>query len=103
MAEARRNLTLTDRKLKTRGIASLAATIMRDQKAGDINKKDVQKRITAVLTEAYQKALDQLDGWRAPIAYFLLPQLCILHSAFCIPTIGASRGAPVCAATEASA
>ena len=53
---------------------------MRDQKAGDINKKDVQKRITAMLTEAYQKALDQLDGWRAPIAYFLLPQLCILHS-----------------------
>ena len=62
LAEAQRNLTLTDRKLKTRGIASLAATIMRDQKAGDINKKDVKNRITAVLTEAYQKALDQLDA-----------------------------------------
>lgn len=37
LAEARRNLTLTDRKLKTRGIASLAATIMQDQKAGDVN------------------------------------------------------------------
>lgn len=62
LAEARRNLTLTDRKLKTRGIASLAATIMQDQKAGDVNHNDVQKRITAVLTEAYQKALDQLDA-----------------------------------------
>ena len=62
LAEARRNLTLTDRKLKTRGIASLAATIMQDQKAGDINKKDVKNRIAAVLTEAYQKALDQLDA-----------------------------------------
>ena len=62
LAEARRNLTLSDRKLKTRGIASLAATIMQDQKAGDINKKDVKNRITAVLTDAYQKALDQLDA-----------------------------------------
>lgn len=62
LAEARRNLTLTDRKLKTRGIASLAATIMQDQKAGDVNHNDVQKQITAVLTEAYQKALDQLDA-----------------------------------------
>ena len=51
MAEARRNLTLTDRRLKTRGIASLAAIIMQDQKAGDINHKDVKNRITAVLTE----------------------------------------------------
>lgn len=62
LAEAQRNLKLTDRKLKTRGIASLAATIMQDQKAGDINKKDVKNRITAVLTDAYQKALDQLDA-----------------------------------------
>ena len=62
LVEARRNLTLTDRKLKTRGIASLAATIMQDQKAGDVNHNDVQKRITSVLTEAYQKALDQLDA-----------------------------------------
>ena len=62
LAEAQRNLTLTDRKLKTRGIATLAATIMQDQKAGDINKKDVKNRIAAVLTEAYQKALDQLDA-----------------------------------------
>lgn len=62
LAEARRNLTLTDRKLRTRGISTLAATIMQDQKAGDINKKDVKNRITAALTEAYQKALDQLDA-----------------------------------------
>lgn len=62
LAEARRNLTLTDRKLKTRGISTLAATIMQDQKAGDINNKDVKNRIVAVLTEAYQKALDKLDA-----------------------------------------
>ena len=60
--EAKRQMTQTDRKLNTKGIAGIAQNIMKEMGAGDVKGVKVSKHVTQILTDAYQKALDQNDA-----------------------------------------
>ena len=61
LAEAKRNLTLTNRKLNTKGIFPMVQSIMKDMAAGDVKGLKVNKNVEKILIDAYQKALDQID------------------------------------------
>lgn len=61
LAEAKRNLTLTNRKLNTKGIFPMVQGIMKDMAAGDVNGLKVNKNVEKILIDAYQKAMDQID------------------------------------------
>ena len=67
LAEAKRQLTTTDRKLNTRGIAGLSQSILKELGAGDAKNRGVAKQLTQIITDAYQKGLDAIDrGEDAP-------------------------------------
>lgn len=61
LAEAKRNMTLTNRKLNTKGIFPMVQGIMKDMAAGDVKGLKINKNVEKILIDAYQKALDQID------------------------------------------
>ena len=62
LAEAKRQLTTTKRTLNTRWIGNVAGNVIRDFGISDAGGKNIKQQATAILTEAYQKALDQIDS-----------------------------------------
>lgn len=68
LAEAKRQLTTTKRALNTKGIGNVAGNVIRDFGISDAGGKNIKQQATAILTDAYQKALDQIDSGAAAAA-----------------------------------
>ena len=62
LAEAQRQMKTTQRALNTRGIGNVAKGVIRDFGISDAKNNRIQQRATEILTNAYQKALDQIDS-----------------------------------------
>ena len=68
LAEAKRQLTTTKRALNTKGIGNVAGNVIRDFGISDAGGKNIRQQATAILTDVYQKALDQIDSGAAAAA-----------------------------------
>ncbi|MBQ2227718.1 MAG: hypothetical protein II427_01190, partial [Firmicutes bacterium] len=65
LAEAKRQLTTTKRALNTKGIGNVAGNVIRDFGISDAGGKNIKQQATEILTDVYQKALDQIDSGAA--------------------------------------
>ena len=68
LAEAKRQLTTTKRALNTKGIGNVAGNVIRDFGISDAGGKNIKQQATEILTDVYQKALDQIDSGAAAAA-----------------------------------
>ena len=62
LEKARHDMTLTQRKLNTGGIGEVARGVIREFGISDAKNNKIAQRATQIITETYQKALDQIDS-----------------------------------------
>ena len=62
LADARRELKTTERRLNTKGIPTFVQDTMRQMGITDANHRNLAKRVTGILTDTYEKALADIDN-----------------------------------------